>query len=385
MRGERNLFFQTTHHTIVDRVIWRIWMDDLKTAYGQALRGEKIVLPAKTHTYRDYAKAMKDYRSSYALSLELPYWKKLEARMLRLETSANRDFTRRFDTLSIAMSVKDTDALLRTKLNVLRLEVNDLLLTALGQGCRQVFDRDAVSIHLEGHGREELGRKLSIDQAIGWFTSMYPVVLKGFTGDARGGLIRVKETLRAIPNKGVGYNILTFVRGAPETDFQTTVAPLVTFNYLGDVSSEGERGGYFEPDSEDSISADLDYHDPRNHAGSDLTIKCLVDDGRFSLWLDYNTGWLTKAQAEDFAEAILTHQAGETKPHDFCPLANIQNAMGGDIRLSDLLISFEKLQQGRTGRKPSQTRLHPGRARGRFGGRGRHDAAGWQHHHAAEL
>ena len=106
--------------------------------------------------------------------------------MLRLETSANRDFTRRFDTLSVAMSPKDTDAFLRTKLNVLRLEVNDLLLTALGQGYRQVFDRDAVSIRMEGHGREELGRRLSIDRTIGWFTSTYPVVLEGFTGDARG-------------------------------------------------------------------------------------------------------------------------------------------------------------------------------------------------------
>ena len=194
--------------------------------------------------------------------------------MLRLETSANRDFTRRFDTLSVAMSVKDTDALLRTKLNVLRLEVNDLLLTALGQGFRQVFDRDAVSIRLESHGREELGRKLSIDRTIGWFTSVYPVVPEGFTGDARGDLIRVNETLHAIPNKGVGFNILTFVRGTPETDFQTALAPLVTFNYLGDVSGKGERREYFEPDSEDSISAGLDYYDSRNHAGSDMTINC---------------------------------------------------------------------------------------------------------------
>ena len=183
--GERDLFFLTAHHIIVDGVSWRVWMDDLETAYGQALRGEEIRLPAKTHTYRDYAEAMKAYRSGYALSLEIPYWKNVEARMLRLDTSDNKDYTRHFDTLSVAMTEADTETFLRTRLNVLRLEVNDLLLTALGQGYRRVFGKDAVSVSMEGHGREELGRRLSVDRAIGWFTSIYPVVLEGWRGPKR--------------------------------------------------------------------------------------------------------------------------------------------------------------------------------------------------------
>ena len=119
--GARDLFFLTAHHTVVDGVSWRVWMDDLETAYGQALRGENIKLPAKTHTYRDYAEAMKAFRSSYALSLEIPYWKDVEARMLRPETSDNKDYTRRFETLSAAMTQGDTDAFLRARLNVLAL------------------------------------------------------------------------------------------------------------------------------------------------------------------------------------------------------------------------------------------------------------------------
>ena len=269
--GARDLFFLTAHHTIVDGVSWRIWMDDLETAYGQALRGEAVKLPAKTHTYRDYAETMKAYRSGYALSLEIPYWRNVETRMLQLDTSDNKDYSRRFETLSASMTKEETDGFLNTRLNVLRLEVNDLLLTALGQGYRQVFGKDAVSVSMEGHGREELGRRLSIDRAIGWFTSVYPVVLEGFTGQAEADLIRVKETLHAIPNKGVGYNILAFVEGTPETSFQTALAPMVIFNYLGDVSGEREKGGYFAPDSADGFSAGLDYCDLRNHDGSDLT------------------------------------------------------------------------------------------------------------------
>ncbi|MCR5650212.1 MAG: amino acid adenylation domain-containing protein [Lachnospiraceae bacterium] len=303
--GERDLFFMTAHHTIVDGVSWRIWLDDLETAYGQAVSGQEIKLPAKTHTYRDYADAMKAYRSGCELSLEIPYWKGVEERMLHLDTSDNKDYTRKFETLSVSMTKEDTKEFLKTRLNVLRLEVNDLLLTALGQGYREVFNKDSVSVSMEGHGREELGRKLSVDRTIGWFTSVYPVVLEGIKGDAKADLVRVKETLHAVPNKGVGYNILAFVDGDPKTDFQKQRAPMVIFNYLGDVSGEGEKGEYFEPDSADEFSAGLDYYDPRNHDGSDLVINCIVDGGCFTFWLDYNSGRFGKDKAQAFAGAVL--------------------------------------------------------------------------------
>ena len=303
--GERDLFFLTAHHTIVDGVSWRIWLGDLETAYGQALRGEPVKLPAKTHTYRDYAEAMKAWRASYNLSLEIPYWKGVEAKMLSLDTSANKDYTRQFETLNLALSEAETDAFRRTKLNMLRLEVNDLLLAAVGEGYREVFGRDAVPVSLEGHGRENLGKELSVDRAIGWFTSIYPVVLEGFTGDPENDLIRVKETLHAIPNKGVGYNVLAFVQGGPETAFQTEKAPVLVFNYLGDVSGEQAGGEFFEPDSADGFSAGLDYAAPQDHDGGDLVINCLIDGGKFSLWLDFNSGRYPREQAQAFAEKVL--------------------------------------------------------------------------------
>ena len=105
----------------------------------------------------------------------------------------------------------------------------------------------------------------------------------------------------------MGYNILAFVEGTPETSFQTALAPMVIFNYLGDVSGEREMGGYFTPDSADGFSAGLDYYDLRNHDGSDLVVNCLVDGGRFTLWLDYSSARFTEGQARAFAESILNN------------------------------------------------------------------------------
>ena len=77
------------------------------------------------------------------------------------------------------------------------------------------------------------------------------------------------------------------------------------FNYLGDVSGESEKGRCFEPDSADGFSAGLDYCDPRNRDGADLQVNCLVDGGRFTLWLDYNRARFTRAQAQSFARFVL--------------------------------------------------------------------------------
>ena len=47
---------------------------------------------------------------------------------------------------------------------------------------------------------------------MGWFTTMYPVVLElDEEQDLGEQLIGVKEQLRSIPNKGIGYGVLTYL------------------------------------------------------------------------------------------------------------------------------------------------------------------------------
>ena len=72
-------------------------------------------------------------------------------------------------------------------------------------------------MQMEGHGREDIGAGLLTDRTIGWFTSMYPAVFEDVTGNPAEDLLNVKETLRRIPNKGVGYGLVRTPLGAPES------------------------------------------------------------------------------------------------------------------------------------------------------------------------
>ena len=69
-----------------------------------------------------------------------------------------------------------------------------------------------MAVSLEGHGREQSWRVLDVSRTVGWFTTMYPVVLELDEEQELGEqLIRVKEQLRSIPNKGIGYGVLKYL------------------------------------------------------------------------------------------------------------------------------------------------------------------------------
>jgi surfactin family lipopeptide synthetase A len=84
---------------------------------------------------------------------------------------------------------------------------------------------------LEGHGRDVLD-DVDVSRTIGWFTTRYPVTLEYNANQDLGYLIKsVKESLRAIPDKGVGYGMVRYMNNA--TVGQLFKDPAISFNYLG--------------------------------------------------------------------------------------------------------------------------------------------------------
>lgn len=76
-----DLLLMVCHHIVVDAVSWRIILEDLGTAYGQAISGNEIKLQAKTHTYHDYVDAVFNYRNSHTLAQEVNYWRSVQQKM----------------------------------------------------------------------------------------------------------------------------------------------------------------------------------------------------------------------------------------------------------------------------------------------------------------
>ena len=72
---------------------------------------------------------------------------------------------------------------------------------------------------MEGHGREEISDKVDISKTVGWFTSMYPVVIET-SEDIFSDIVYTKEMFRKIPNKGISFGSIC---GYKAIHYQTLV------------------------------------------------------------------------------------------------------------------------------------------------------------------
>ncbi|MEV7094866.1 non-ribosomal peptide synthase/polyketide synthase [Amycolatopsis sp. NPDC051045] len=210
----------TVDHLVVDGVSWRILLEDLETAY----RGDP--LPPKTTSYRDWANRLAAHAEAGGFDDELPHWREALAvdATLPVDGYAAAEGT---GTVTARLDAELTRALLQDVPGVYRTQVNDVLLAALGRVLARWTGRDRVLIDLEGHGREDLFDDVDLSRTVGWFTSLYPVALR--IDDDWGALLKsVKEQLRAVPRRGVGFGALRYLTGtAPALE------PGISFNYLG--------------------------------------------------------------------------------------------------------------------------------------------------------
>lgn len=283
------------HHIVVDGISWRIIAEDVNIAYSSAKNGNEPKLPAKTHSYKYYTEAMERYKQSYALSLEKDYWAKVRKQVTELEGSQIDDYSRKFDFTTACLDKETTYALLHNSNTAYNTEINDLLLTALGRAYCRLTQKKEVTIQLEGHGRESINEPLEIDRTVGWFTSVYPLVLTDLGNDLRTVIRNTKETLHAIPNKGIGYGQLFGM------DFHK--APMIGFNYHGEFSEGGgDNSQFFSIESGVAHGSGMS---SKNTFITNISINGEVSGGELQYSVVYNTALFSADDIERFNEYYL--------------------------------------------------------------------------------
>ncbi|MCP4657599.1 MAG: non-ribosomal peptide synthetase, partial [bacterium] len=152
-------------------------------------------------------------------------------------------------TVSVRLPAEETRALLDDVHRAYRTRINDLLLAALAQAIGRFKGTETLLLDLEGHGREPLAEAVDLSRTVGWFTTLYPVLLECLD-DAGEQIKAVKERLRAVPADGIGYGLLRYLN--PETAErlrEQPSAPLV-FNYLGQFDAALSSSSSLRPAAE---------------------------------------------------------------------------------------------------------------------------------------
>ncbi|SEL65288.1 non-ribosomal peptide synthase domain TIGR01720/amino acid adenylation domain-containing protein, partial [Nitrosovibrio tenuis] len=247
------------HHLAIDGVSWRVLLEDLDTARAQSDELDRPAsLPPKTTAFISWAEKLAAYANlensarpensansanSAILREEAQYWlDALPSQAPPLPTDLNAppeaNTAGSSRTVVVSLSAEETAHLLRDITRTHQARIDETLLAALALAFARWTGVGMLLVDVEGHGREALFDDVDLSRTVGWFTTIFPLALDvsdcidPATPDV--ALRHVKERLRAIPRRGIGYGLLRYIsKGETAELLRALPQPQISFNYLG--------------------------------------------------------------------------------------------------------------------------------------------------------
>jgi non-ribosomal peptide synthase protein (TIGR01720 family) len=245
-RGMPDRVLLIAHHLVVDAVSWRVLLEDLNAVYTQLERGAEVALPPKTTSFKRWSEALEAYARSAAVSGEIDLWTEIASQhvpSLPTDLSTGLNTLASVATVRGALSEEETRALLQDVPRALGAKIDEVLLAALATSLTRWTGASSIRIALEGHGREDIGPGVDTSRTVGWFTTLFPVVLAlDAPGSAEAAIRAVKAQYRSIPRGGMGYGVLRYLGQDARIKETLGSAPKaeVSLLYLGRYEARGD-------------------------------------------------------------------------------------------------------------------------------------------------
>ncbi|WP_051898651.1 non-ribosomal peptide synthetase [Sciscionella sediminilitoris] len=233
------------HHAAVDGISWRILLPDLRAAYEGAAP-EAVPTSLRTWSLWLHEEALRPGRTA-----ELTFWERAltvpTAPIGRRPLDPRTDTAGRAEEFTTVLGAEQTRALLTTVAARFNAGIEDVLLTAFAVALGKAA-RGPVLVDVEGHGRQTgLFEDVDLSRTVGWFTTSYPLLLEPGTADPKQGtalgaaLKAVKEQVRAVPDRGIGYGLLRYLNEETAARLRALPGAAAGFNYLGRMATAGRN------------------------------------------------------------------------------------------------------------------------------------------------
>jgi amino acid adenylation domain-containing protein/non-ribosomal peptide synthase protein (TIGR01720 family) len=279
------------HHLAVDGVSWRILLEDLAAAYESQSSGGSAVLPPKTTSFKCWAERLFEYAQSKQLHAEAERW--LDARFLAAcNAPTDPGLEGEAQSVVASLSSAETQTLLQSVSAAHGARIDDILLAALGKALEALKPGQWL-VDVEGHGREALFDDVDLSRTVGWFTTIYPLVLEPNTDP-----VMVRDARRNLRHGGIDYGVLRHLAGRSEL---RAIRADICFNYLGQFDQALSNGGPFKRAGQ-ALGA---FRSPRARRSHALEVNALVSDGCFSVTFTHVEAQHSHAVIERLAAAFL--------------------------------------------------------------------------------
>ncbi len=229
------------HHLIIDGVSWRILLDDLNHYYQTENSGVPIQLSPPSTLPNEWVQASKACTKTSHVQKQFTYWQAIQKSIpaARLEIAEGMlDGSLQTESINDGLSRIETLPLLTTAHTAYNTDTQDLLISAFALAWHQWTGKLRVALDLEAHGRHLPFDPLDSSRSIGWFTAIFPWITDLDRNTSLSHKIQhIKESLRRIPDKGIGFGLLKYFGTEEQQQQLRTNGPDILFNYLGHLDS----------------------------------------------------------------------------------------------------------------------------------------------------
>ncbi|MGA4844595.1 amino acid adenylation domain-containing protein [Streptomyces sp. G45] len=352
-REQAGVLLVLVHHLVVDGVSWRVLVPDLAEAHRAVAAGRTPELQPVGTSLRRWAERLNEAAAKPVRAAEAAWWRAVlrdgDAALGARPLDAAKDTYATAGHVSVTLPVATTEAVLTTVPSAFHAEVNDVLLAAFALAW-STWRGGGVLLDLEGHGREEdVVDHADLSRTVGWFTNLYPVRVDGGSfdaGDAWAGgpaagevLKRVKEQLRAVPDKGMGHGMVRYLNPETRESFADLPHPQVGFNYLGRFTTADaeDAGSAAVPDwTVLGTASGIGGTDPRVPLAHGLELNARTNDGprgpELNATWTFARGLLSEAEVRELAD--LWFKALEAL------VAHAERPDAGGLTVSDVSLSL---------------------------------------------
>ena len=309
-----------SHHLVIDAVSWQIVIDDFKNALQEVSANKTISKETKTSSFKDWTK----YLSSYAENIskeELTFWKAQITEVSKLPIDKeNTTIIEEKDISQLLFSFNETITKTLIEANkAYNTKTEELLIAAFIEVVGNWSKNEEIAIGFERHGRETAGSDLDVSKTVGWFTSYFPVKFAfQALNSIDNKIIATKEKLRSIPNGGIGYGALRYLKNV----FGEKENPEIVFNFLGTQTNSQSKNAV----KTTTISKNL--RDPKSERHYKLEVNLSIVDnilkGSFSFGKNVHeteTMTILMNAFKNQVQEICTHcnqvKKGRYTPSDF--------------------------------------------------------------------
>lgn len=273
-KGAGRFLFITAHHLLVDGISWRIILEDLYAIY----KGKRLKLPQKTATYAEWTIGLQKYSETDEIQNQKKYWnhivnKRFSLPLDNMPTNWNIKHSRKIKGL---LNRKQTIFLRKEAHNSYKTNVLTLLNVALVRTLRDWTSEERFVVEMENHGRHI--DTIDVGRTLGWFTSMYPLILELNDNVIGENIKSIKEQLKGVPNHGLGHGLHQLLGNAVKLERVP-----IRFNYLGEFEDE------LNNDLFSYVNIDIGSEsDTSNHMTAELEFNTMILNDSLHMEIIYN-------------------------------------------------------------------------------------------------